>query len=87
MARETEAARYRLTQPAHIAPVPGGLVQLMQEDDEIVYLGKPGFHMVPLNDAARSAFGALSEKEQNDPLRQAIHAAATRPFSPEPRFD
>lgn len=49
---------YRLLEKAEIARVPGGGRELLDAGTEIIYLGRPGPHMEPLNDAARAQFAA-----------------------------
>ncbi|HTJ91242.1 MAG TPA: hypothetical protein VL356_13840 [Acidocella sp.] len=53
--------RYRLTEKAYMSPVPGGEHRILEEDAEITYAGKPGPHMVPLDDGAHQAV-ALAEE-------------------------
>lgn len=81
-----EAPRYRLTRPAHIAPVPGQRVQFMDAGREIVYEGIPGFHMEPINEAAKAAVKkTFKGGEQIDPERAAIQSLATSRFDPDKR--
>lgn len=47
------AGRYRLLAKSHIALVPGGEVDVRDAGTEITYAGKPGPHMLPLDDAAK----------------------------------
>jgi len=48
---------YRLKQPAYMRARPDAeREERLAADTEVVYLGKPGEHMEPLNDAAREAF-------------------------------
>jgi hypothetical protein len=49
----SDQPRYRLLERAYLPPLPGGESQVLPPDTEVVYLGKPGEHMEPLNDAAR----------------------------------
>lgn len=52
----TEAPRYRLLQKAYMRPSPDAEGdQIVPEGAEVTYLGVPGPHMEPLNDAARAA--------------------------------
>jgi hypothetical protein len=49
----SEQPRYRLTQTAYMAPVPGEMERVLPAGTEVVYEGVPGEHMEPANDAAK----------------------------------
>ncbi len=54
-----EAPRYRLTRKAYMRPQPNAdMDQLLPEGTEVEYLGEPGEHMEPINDAAAERVAA-----------------------------
>lgn len=52
---EWPTAKYRLNQPAHIGMFPGDEHRVLDAGVEILYDGKPGPHMDPVDEAAHAA--------------------------------
>ena len=52
---EWPTAKYRLNQPAHIGMFPGDEHRILEAGVEILYDGKPGPHMDPVDEAAHAA--------------------------------
>lgn len=68
--------RYRLTQKAYMKPSPDADGdQILAEGAEVVYLGKPGEHMEPLNDAARAAYDEAKPKPLRPEMKLPLGAA------------
>lgn len=65
--------RYRLRQKSYIGRVPGAQHEPLDEGEEVTWDGRPGPHMIPLDDAARAAF-ERAEREDSlgnlDPTSQ-----------------
>lgn len=56
------AGRYRLTARAHMPPAPGQNAAMMEVGDEVVWAGKPGPHMHPLDAAAMVNVGRVLDE-------------------------
>lgn len=68
--------RYRLTQKAYMKPSPDADGdQILAEGAEVVYYGKPGEHMEPLNDAARAAYDEAKPKPLRPEMKLPLGAA------------
>jgi len=55
--------RYKLTERAHIPPMPGKPHALLERDDEVVWGGRPGAHMQPLDDQAKANVARVEAEE------------------------
>lgn len=51
----SDQPRYKLRQKAYLPQRPGEEAKILPADAEIVFLGQPGEHMEPLNEAAEAA--------------------------------
>lgn len=78
----SDLPRYRLTQPAYMPPAPGQKLRVLEAGTEVDFAGTPGYHMEPINDAARAAVKKLGDRKTVDPERAAIQALATQRFDP-----
>lgn len=61
--------RYRLLEKAEMPKVPGGGRELLDPGTEIVWIGKPGPHMEPLDDNAHEAVRRSGNLGTLDPTR------------------
>ncbi len=75
-----EEPRYRLAAAAHISPAPGQRVQFLDAGAEIIHNGVPGWHMEPINDAARAAVKKTFPDGQVDPERSMLQNLVTQRF-------
>lgn len=80
-----EDPMYRLTEAAHMAPVPGGRVQYLNEGETVTYLGVPGYHMEPVNEAARKAMQKHYPDGAESPERKLFRTITAKKFDPAPQ--
>lgn len=62
MASTWPKGQYRLMQKAYMPPAPGEFDEVCEEGRTVVYAGKPGPHMAPIDDAARKAVAMADEE-------------------------
>jgi hypothetical protein len=78
----SDMPKYRLTRAAHNRPSPGRPLRVMKAGEEIETNDVPGYHMEPINDAAKEVVRKLGLQSQEDPERVAIRNLATAKFDP-----
>jgi hypothetical protein len=81
---EWPQGRYRLLQKAYMPPRPGAFEAVLEEGQEVVYTGKPGDHMEPLDDGARKAMAmraAAKRGQEKVPDAEVVEHAATAEYS------
>lgn len=72
----TDQPRYRLLQKAYMKPSPDAEGdQIVAEGAEVIYLGKPGEHMEPLNEAAQKAFDDAKPRPLRPEMKLPLGAA------------
>lgn len=74
----TELPRYRLTQTAHIARTPGAHAEILHAGAEVVFLGLPGSHMHPVNEAAARVVQEARDGTKLSQLEAAYRAELLR---------
>jgi hypothetical protein len=78
----SETPKYRLNRAAYNRPSPGRPLRVMESGEVIETDDVPGYHMEPINDAAKAVVKKIGERSMEDPERVAIRNLATAKFDP-----